>query len=808
MATTPTSAVGTSSLDVNSIVSQLMTVERQPIAKLNTKEAGYQAKLSAFGSVKGAVAGFQTAILALNSPSKFNTLNATSSDATVVSASASSIAVAGTYSLDVTSLAQAQKLVATGQTSSTAAIGTGTSTTVTFDFGTISGGSLTSGVYSGATFTSNGNGTQSVTIDSSNNSLQGIRDAINAADIGVTATIVNDGSATPYRLVLSSDNNGVSNSMNITVSGETALSDLLTNNPGSVAAVAGSNTVASGTKVAAAAAGTTAGTLAAGALIANTSAGAISIGAVTLGTDAATNGAAIALAINTALAAAAGGAAVNGTAAADGAGVITITAGSSAITLSMGSFAADSATATANQAALAAQTGFDAAQLGTQAIGTQKMSESVTAQNAVFEVNGIPISKTSNTVTDVIQGVTFTLGKENSTATLTVAQDTAGISGSISSFVTAYNDLATTLKNVSAYDAASKQAATLQGDSTVRTLQTQLRSMLSTAVVGASGALTMLANIGITAQKDGTLAIDQTKLDSVLASNFSDVASLFTSVGKATDSLVSFNNATTATKAGSYAVNITQLAAKHSVTGNLIVPASGNVVASGSTMSVALDGVAATSVTLTAGTYTNSELAAMIQSAINGTSAFSSAESSVAVTIDGSGYLNIVSSKYGSSTYGITMADGAGTAISSLVGALATTTAGVDVVGSIGGASAAGYGQVLSAVNGDQEGLSIIVNGGALGDRGTLNYSQGYASILSQWSTSVLSSDGSIASVTSGINNTIKDIGKRRSDLETRLIEVEKRYRAQFTALDAMLTSMNNTSLYLSQQLSSISNLN
>lgn len=795
MATTPTSAVGTSSLDVNSIVSQLMTVERQPIAKLNTKEASYQAKLSAFGSVKGSVAGFQTALQALNSPSKFNTLKATSSDATVVSASATSIAAAGTYSLDVTSLSQSQTLVAAGQTSSAATIGTGTSTTITFDFGTISGGSFASGTYSGATFTSNGDGTESVTIDSTNNSLQGIRDAINAADIGVTATIVNDGSAAPYRLVLSSADNGVSNSMNITVSGETAISDLLTNNPGTVAAVAGSNTIAAGTKVATAAAGTTAGTLAAGTLIANTSAGAISIGEVTLGTDAATNGAAIALAINTALAAAPGGAAVNGTAAADGAGVITITAGTSAITLSMGSFAVDSATATANQATLAAQTGFDAAQLGTQAIGTQKMSESVTAQNAVFEVNGISVSKASNTVTDVIQGVTFTLGKESSTATLTVAQDTAGISGSITSFVTAYNELAKTLKNVSAYDAASKQAATLQGDSTVRTLQSQLRGLLGASVVGTSGALTTLSAIGITTQKDGSLAINQTKLNSVLASNFSDVASLFTSVGKATDSLVSFNNATTATKAGSYAVNVTQIATQGKLSGGSVAVT--NIVANtNDALTFSVNGISA-SVVLTANpSYTATTLAAELQSKINSVSALSTAGISVAVTQSG-GILTITSAQYGSSS---TVAITGGNGATDLLGT-PTQTNGADVVGTIGAVNATGSGQVLSAVNGDPQGLSIVINGGALGARGTLNYSQGYASTLSQWSTAILASDGSLASVTDGLNNTIKDIGKRRSDLETRLIEVEKRYRAQFTALDTMLTSMNNTSTYLTQQL-------
>jgi len=666
--TTATTAVGTSSLDVNSIVSQLMTVERQPITKLNSREASYQAKLSAYGSVKGAVAGFQSALQGLNSPSKFNTLKATPSDASVLSASATSIAVAGTYSLDVTSLSQAQKLVAAGQTSSTAAISDGVATTVTFDFGAISGGAFDSGTgkYTGAAFASNGNGTHSITIDSSNNSLQGVRDAINAAKIGVTATIINDGSATPYRLVLASDSNGVSNSLQITTSGgDGTIDTLLAHDPAGLAAA-------------------------------------------------------------------------------------------------------------------------------------QHLNQTVTAQNAVFKVNGISISKTSNTVSDVIQGVTFTLNKEAATANLTVARNTTGISSSISSFVKAYNDLAAMLKNVSAYDSATKQAATLQGDSTVRTLQSQLRGMLSTPVVGTSGALTTLADIGITAQRDGSLAINQTKLDSAMASNFSDVASLFTSVGKATDSLISFNNATTATKAGSYAVSVTQIATQGKLSGGSAAVT--NIVAGvNDALSFSVNGISA-SVVLTANpAYTATTLAAELQSRLNSVTALANAGVSVAVS-ETAGKLTITSAQYGSFS-SVAITGGNGT--TDLLGT-PTQANGLDVAGAIGTTTASGSGQILSAVNGDPQGLSIAINGGALGTRGTLNYSQGYASTLSKWSTSMLASDGPLASVTNGISSTIKDIGKRRSDLETRLIEVEKRYRAQFTALDAMLTSMNTTSTYLSQQLANL----
>ena len=76
------SVTSTSNIDVNSIVSQLMVVERQPITKLTAKEAGYQAKLSAYGSISSALSGFQTALQGLNSASKFQSLTATASDTT------------------------------------------------------------------------------------------------------------------------------------------------------------------------------------------------------------------------------------------------------------------------------------------------------------------------------------------------------------------------------------------------------------------------------------------------------------------------------------------------------------------------------------------------------------------------------------------------------------------------------------------------------------------------------------------------------------------------------------------------------
>lgn len=222
-----------SGLDVKGLVSQLMAVEQQPLTLLDTQEASYQAKLSSLGSIAGAVSSLQSAAQALATASA-STYAAQVSDSTVLTAKATAAAIAGNYSVvvDGSKLAQGQKLVAPARSSTSAPIGSGASTTLTIAFGTISGGPPVNGQYSNAGFTANpGKTPLSLTIDGSNNTLAGIRDAINAAHAGVSASIINDGSGTPYHLALTSNDTGAANSTQLSVSGDGALGLLLGYDP-------------------------------------------------------------------------------------------------------------------------------------------------------------------------------------------------------------------------------------------------------------------------------------------------------------------------------------------------------------------------------------------------------------------------------------------------------------------------------------------------------------------------------------------------------------------------------------------------
>lgn len=155
------------------------------------------------------------------------------------------------------------------------------------------------------------------------------------------------------------------------------------------------------------------------------------------------------------------------------------------------------------------------------------MTPTQAAQDASIEIDGIAVTSASNTVTNAVPGVTLNLLTETTTAaTITIGEDTASIKTKLEAFQTAYNKVATTLTDLTKYDAATKKAGTLQGDSTAVGLQSVLRSMLGAS--GPSGTtFTRLSDIGMEIQRDGTLSLNSTKLEAALKST-SDLNTFFT----------------------------------------------------------------------------------------------------------------------------------------------------------------------------------------------------------------------------------------------------------------------------------------
>lgn len=502
--------------------------------------------MSAYGTLKSSLSTFQTAVSALSTASKFNAQTVTSANTSVFTATANGSATVGDYAVTVTEVAKSQKLASAGFASVTDTVTNGT---LSINFGTYVVDPLATPPAT-HTFTAGAKSTVNITIDATNNTLAGVRDAINAANASVSASIVNNG--TNNQLVITSKDTGEINSLQISGIPELAY-DLST--------------------------------------------------------------------------------------------------------------------------------------------GLSSMTETQQAKNALLNVDGIQIVKSSNTISDVISGVTLNLIKDSggNSVNLGVASNVDAIKESVTTFVDAYNKLDTTMRNLTKYDSTGKSSGVLLGDGTARSVMNQIRSVMNKAI-GTGGALTSLSQIGVGFQRDGQLALNSTKLTSVLSSNFSEVADLFTKSGRATDSLITYSGSTSKTQAGTYSIIVSQL---------------------------------------------------------------------------------------GSST--------------------------VNGVGTINGVAATGVGANLIGATGDaSEGLNIKVAGGALGARGTINFTVGYAAQLDALVTKLLSSDGILTSKTDGISSSITRLDKQADAISLRLSAIEARYRAQFTRLDTALASMSKTSSFLTQQLSAL----
>jgi flagellar hook-associated protein 2 len=218
------SALGIGSgMDINGIVSQLVAAEGQPqFNAIARQETAAKAIVSGLGSLKSALSTFQTAVQKLNDINLFKTNKAVSGNESIVKVTAGAGSIAGSHVMQVTQLAKAQSSIATTEfTGATEVVGLGT---MTFAVGTKT--------------------PFSVTIDASNNTLAGIRDAINGAadNNGVTASIINVNNATNTgtisKLVLTAKDTGVANGFSVAVTGDAGLGRLDTSGPANFTGVA------------------------------------------------------------------------------------------------------------------------------------------------------------------------------------------------------------------------------------------------------------------------------------------------------------------------------------------------------------------------------------------------------------------------------------------------------------------------------------------------------------------------------------------------------------------------------------------
>ncbi|MEJ0003607.1 MAG: flagellar filament capping protein FliD [Pararobbsia sp.] len=666
-----------SSLNLPGLLASLMTVQSVPLLALQAQAAGVQTQISAFGTLSSAFSSFETTVSALTLSSTFQTLQAATSDQNVASASVSPSATSGSFDVNVSTLATSTTLATQGQQSTSAAIGTGAPTAVTITLGTLSSSTPPTFIPNG------GQSNNTITIDSSNDSLQGIAQAIKAdPSLGVTAKVINNGSGSPFQLEITSNQTGANQVIQITTAG-------------------------------------------------------------------------------------AGG----------GAGDPTISN----------------------------LLNFDPTTFNPSSPSTTGMTADSLGSNAFFTINGSNFQSASNTVDSSFPGLALTLFGKGET-TITVGQATAGLQQQILGFVQAYNALQSAIAPLNTFNASNPQAdGPLIGNSTLSLLTNQLQSIVSSSVPGLSD-IRQLADIGITLDPStGDLALNSSTLSSALASNPTSLQGLFDSQFTASDpNALALGPANgTSPQSGTFPVTVTHAATQGSVTSSVTAA---TVPTTATSLQVKLDGADSQQINIGAGPFaTMADYAAALQSAINSNSTFQANGESVAVSVNASNQLVVTSATFGhTSSVEISGADA-----TTLFGSSDNVGQfGTDIQGTIGGVTATGSGQILTASSGTAaQGLQVQLAGSQTGSRGTISFSLG---IVTQMLTTMenatdvqgqngATSNGAITNAVNTLNQQITSIDQQETATQAFINSVAAINQAEFTQLQTTLAKMATTQSFLQQ---------
>jgi flagellar hook-associated protein 2 len=434
--------------------------------------------------------------------------------------------------------------------------------------------------------------------------------------------------------------------------------------------------------------------------------------------------------------------------------------------------------------------------------------------------NAITVTKSINTITDLIPGLTLNLqqAKPDTTVTLTVQPNPSIAKQAIKDFVEQYNNLVDFINQQFKFDPESNTiGGALFSDPILQSIHSELIGRVTQAVANLDQPIVVLSQVGITlTPKDNKLSLDETKLEEVLTENLDMVRRLFVAEGIATNNAISYISSTSATKpSGStgYAIEITAVATQARVTAGVA-----QTEALAQDELLIINGV---EIQLTEGMTPNE--------VVNKINEYSSRTGVIAsrTGINGEGtgdYLTLTRIAYGSAP-GISVVSNVSNLengeYTSGIGKVQVTerestgeagtgtgAPGVDVAGTINGEPAKGMGQFLIGNKGNPntEGLKILVSATTPGSYGTLYFTKGIGALLSDYLAFITEPvTGSLDSQQNELRNLISYVDDDIKAMEERVSAAQERLIAKFAAMESALGKLQTQSQFIMSQLSQIS---
>jgi flagellar hook-associated protein 2 len=758
-----------SNLDTTSIVDALLTYEKQNITLAQYNQTVKTNQITTYQAINTRLLAFQTQAGVLSHADTFDATTINVSDEDYATATAGSNVGVGTYSLNILALAQNHQIASQGFSKEEAAkIGTGT---ITITVGDAS--------------------SKTITIDAGSGTLEGIKNAINNAKVGVKASVINDGTTSnPYRLLLTADTTGAKNK--ITVSSNLSgakIPDFTSNSFDQVEklsfAASATSTPLLGTTASYTGSQNKTYTFTVGGNGTQT----VGSGDITLNwTDGTNNGSIIVSSADTEVE-------LSGT-------------GSDGLKLS---FAAGTLV------------GGDTFQVQSFAPLLQQAQDAKVSMGSTSG-GGSPITVTNDTnlVTDLIPGVTLNLKQITTTGPITVnvERDVTGIEKQVDDFITKFNDALDAINQQFTYDStATDKTGILFGDNTLMMVQNSLRSQVSSKIEGLDTKYKMLADVGIRFGSTGKLAVvDRSKLEAAVRDNPDDLQKLLASSGNSSNSKISFLSLTDKTKASSsgYDVDVTQAADQGYLRGSSTAnPATTPLVidATNKNLKLKVDGVISDTITLAEKTYSSSAaLVSELQQKIDADSKIGGLGVKVSYFDNGSdGYLVLTSGSYGKNSKVEIQGGTANNGFAKLGLALGQVFNGHDVAGTINGEAATGAGQILTGKDGNSmtAGLKLKVEltdeDLQTGKDTTIKIFRGVAAQAQNFVNSLTKdTDGTIARRTKALQTQVDDI-KSQVDELNKLMELKRqRLVDKFNEMETLIGQLNSESAYLTSALASL----
>ena len=436
--------------------------------------------------------------------------------------------------------------------------------------------------------------------------------------------------------------------------------------------------------------------------------------------------------------------------------------------------------------------------------GESTLALSSAAANAAFYIDGLAVERTTNLVTDLVDGYTFELKRAQAGTLVKLAadRDALQLADVAQSFVEAYNEVQAVIASASRGRTADTEAGPLFGQSAVRSLADQLALLTSRPLATGSETVT-LAEIGIRTNRDGTLAIDSAALDAAIARDPTMFEKLFAPSQAASDSGVTIVSALSATRPGTY--NVTNVTPATSGTyAGLAVPNAFDfpvdIGALNASFTIELDGAAPLTLSLPVGSYVSgASLAAAFENAINSSPALVPPGARVRVGWD-AGTFRFLSLALGTRSK-ITV-NGLEPALASRLG-LATGTAidGVDAAGTIAGVAAIGNGERLTAsASSAAAGLSLSI-GAATPAGFTVTIGEGLSGVVKGIQESLNGSDGGLGAAQSRYEAELSDLSEESIEVAQNSDEYSARLSRQFAAMERAVAAYKSIGDFLTQQI-------